>query len=70
MVRRGHIIKDSIWHAKELGLYPGGKEKSIEDSNEECDKIKYSLQLIRGSDGSVFRLLEARRVTGGPPRWH
>ena len=45
MVRRGHIIKDSIWHAKELGLYPGGKEKSIEDSKEECDKIKYSFQL-------------------------
>ena len=45
MVRRGHIIKDSIWHAKELGLYPGGKEKSIKDSSEECDKIKYGFTI-------------------------
>ena len=45
MVRRSDIIKGSTWHAKELRLYPGGKEKSIEDSNEQSNKIKYGFTI-------------------------
>lgn len=31
-VRSGHIIKNSVWHAKELGFYPEGKGKSVKNS--------------------------------------
>lgn len=38
MVRSGHILKNSTWHAKKFGFYPEGKRKSVKNSNEEYDK--------------------------------
>lgn len=43
--RRGYIIRHSILHAKESGFCPEGKGKSIKDSNEKCDKIKYEFTI-------------------------
>lgn len=33
IVLKGHIIKSSVWHAKEFEFYPEGKEKSFKTSN-------------------------------------
>lgn len=57
MVRSGHILKNSTWHAKEFGFYPEGERKLVRNSNEEYDKDQ--VEVYSGSLRYIRQLKES-----------